>query len=40
MTIRLHLNEEVADSSQTVGDAGFGVAQPVVVRDAHIVHVF
>lgn len=35
-----HLNEEVADSSQAVGDAGFGLAQPIVVRDADIVHIF
>lgn len=37
---RLYLEEEVADSPQTIGDAGFGFAQPVVVRDADIVHVF
>lgn len=38
--IRLHLNVEVADSPQTIGDAGFGLAQPIVVGDADIVHVF
>lgn len=37
---RLHLDEEVADASQAVGDAGFGLAQPIVVRDADIVNVF
>lgn len=36
----LHLNVEVADSSEPVGDAGLGLAQPVVVRDADVVHVF
>lgn len=36
----LHLHEEVADPSQAVGDARFGLSQPVVVRDADIVHVF
>lgn len=36
----LHLHEEVADPSKTVGDARFGLPQPVVVRDADIVHVF
>lgn len=36
----LHLNEEITDSSQAVGDAGFVLAQPVVVRDADVVHVF
>lgn len=36
----LHLHEEVADPSKTVGDARFGLSQPVVVRDADIVHVF
>lgn len=35
-----HLHEEVADSSQSVGDAGFGLAKPIVVRDADIVNVF
>lgn len=39
-TCRPHLSEEVADSSQTVGDAWFGLAQPVVVGDADIVHIF
>lgn len=38
--MRLYLKEEVADSPQTISDAGFGFAQPVVVRDADIVHVF
>lgn len=37
---RCHLNVEIADSSQTVGDAGFGFAQPVVVRNADVIHVF
>lgn len=36
----LHLKEEITDSSQAVGDAGFALAQPVVVRDADVVHVF
>lgn len=40
MKRRLYLKEEVADSPQTISDAGFGFAQPVVVRDADIVHVF
>lgn len=40
MTSRRYLHEEVADSPQTVGDAGFVFAQPVVVRDADIVHIF
>lgn len=35
-----HLHEEVANPSQTVGDARFGLSQPVVVRDADVVHVF
>lgn len=35
-----HLHEEVADPSQAVGDARFGLPQPVVVRDADVVHVF
>lgn len=38
-TIGLDLNEEIADSSQTIGDTGFVLAQPVVVRDADVVHV-
>lgn len=37
---RLYLEEEVADSPQTISDAGFGFPQPVIVRDADIVHVF
>lgn len=37
---RLYLKEEVADSPQPVSDAGFGFPQPVVVRDANIVHIF
>lgn len=38
--IRPHLQEEVADPSQAVSDAGFGLAEPIVVGDADIVHVF
>lgn len=37
---QLYLKEEVADSPQSVSDAGFGFAQPVVVRDADVVHIF
>lgn len=35
----LYLDTEVTDTSQSVRDARFGLAQPVVIRDAHIVHV-
>lgn len=38
--LELYLKEEVADPSQTVGDARLGLSQPVVIRDADIVHVF
>ena len=34
-----HLDEEVADAPQPVGDAGLVLAQPVVVGDAHVVHI-
>lgn len=40
MKRRLYLKKEVADSPQAISDARFGFAQPVVVRDADIVHVF
>ena len=33
------LNEEVADAPEPVGDAGLVLPQPVVVRDADVVHI-
>ena len=37
--MKVNLHEEVADASEAVGDAGLGLAQPVVVWDAHVVDV-
>jgi len=34
-----YLNKEVADSSQAISNAGLGLSQPVVVRNADIVHI-
>ena len=36
----LDLDEEVADAPEAVGQARLLLAQPVVVGDAHVVHVF
>ena len=38
-TAPAHLDEEVADAPQTVGNAGLVLAQSVVVGDAHVVHI-
>lgn len=36
----LYLNEVIADAPEAISDAGLLLAQPVVIRDTHIVHVF
>lgn len=33
-----YLYEEVTDSPEAISDAGLRLAQPVVIRDAHVVH--
>lgn len=35
-----YLDEEVANAPETIGDTGLLLAQPVVVRNAHVVHIF
>lgn len=35
-----YLDEKVADAPEAVGDAGLLLPQPVVVRNADVVHVF
>ena len=36
----INLDVEVTDATQTVCDARFVFAEPVVVRDTHIIHIF
>lgn len=36
----LDFNEEIADTAKSIGDAWFRLAQPIIVRDANIVHPF
>lgn len=35
-----YLDEKVADAPEAIGDAGLLLSQPVVVRNADIVHIF